>query len=95
MLMCPKCGSVTFIDYDNLIDLNMEWGTYGKNAIEQYAKNKKPLPPLKFVKLVDCSTDHLEAILEKCKPTYQVRCIIIHILQQRKDFERKILGDNE
>jgi hypothetical protein len=40
------------------------WGTYGKGAMEAYMFEDKPLPPMKLIKLGDCNTEHLEAILK-------------------------------
>ena len=57
------------------------WGTYGKDAKE----------PLRYVRLIDCSTDHLQAIL-KTQPQldfitsrgFTYRKIIQAILDDRK-----------
>lgn len=51
------------------------WGTYGKSGKE----------PLKWVKLIDCETEHLEAILNtQSQISSGYRLIIQTILQQRK-----------
>lgn len=51
------------------------WGTCGIDGDE----------PKKFVNLVDCSTDHLNAILETQKITYNYKQIIDHILNTRQN----------
>lgn len=42
------------IDYSKIDGAEARWGTYGKNGDQ----------PLRWVKLKDCETDHLQAILE-------------------------------
>jgi hypothetical protein len=58
------------------------WGTYGKDGKQ----------PLKFVKLIDCETDHLLAILENARPDYSRRKAIFITLNKRdktpEDIER-------
>lgn len=52
----------------------MMWGTYGKSGNE----------PLRWVRLVDCSTEHLEAILStQGQITHAYRAAINSILYQR------------
>lgn len=50
------------------------WGTYGKNGNE----------PLRWVKLCDCSTEHLQAILSNARPGIIHTNIINEILDSRK-----------
>ena len=47
----PKANGV---DYSKIEGAEACWGTYGKNGDK----------PLRWVKLKDCETDHLQAILE-------------------------------
>lgn len=42
--------------------MELLWGTYGKGGVEHCAGTCL-LHPLRWVKLADCSTDHLQAIL--------------------------------
>ena len=54
----------------------MIWGTYGVDGDE----------PLKWVKLVDCTSEHLKAILENCKGIgFLRRRVILTILGDRGD----------
>ena len=51
-----------------------EWGTYGKGGNE----------PLKYVRLINCSTDHLRAIRDQCQKFNKAYVILINeILKQR------------
>ena len=50
-----------------------EWGTFGPNGDQ----------PLKFVRLIDCSTDHLRKICQQIGPDADYWQIISHILKQR------------
>ncbi|KKL09356.1 hypothetical protein LCGC14_2566700, partial [marine sediment metagenome] len=38
------------------------WGTYGKGAVEAYEQSGVPVPEVRYVRLGDCETSHLEAI---------------------------------
>ncbi len=52
----------------------LKWGTYGKNCDE----------PLHFMRLVDCETSHLQAILVTCKYISEdMRKIIRELLAER------------
>lgn len=53
----------------------MVWGTYGKNGDE----------PLKWVKLNECTTDHLSAILENARPNPEIQRVIRTILVKRNN----------
>jgi hypothetical protein len=53
----------------------MVWGTYGKNGDE----------PLKWVKLNECTTDHLSAILENARPNLEIQRVIRTILVKRNN----------
>ncbi len=75
--------SVEILHNNNLITLVLPkdeairravWGTYGKSGQE----------PLKWVRLMDCSTEHLEAILRtQHHITNDIRYIIGEILKAR------------
>lgn len=95
MLICAHCGSTKIITENDLIDINKGWGTYGKGAIEEHTNKGTPLPKMKIVKLKDCSTEHLKAILKKCQLDYQTRETIHYILNERQKFERDLLGDKK
>ena len=41
---------------------DLVWGTYGKGAMEAHAEQGVPLPEVRWVRLRDCSTNHLKAI---------------------------------
>jgi hypothetical protein len=61
-------------DYDALSKF-LEWGTYGKSGKE----------PLKWVRLIDCSTEHLKAILNTQKQiSGEYRETIQFILKERE-----------
>lgn len=58
------------------IKVKLIWGTYGVDGDE----------PLKWVKLVDCTSEHLKAILENCKGIgFLHRRVILTILGDRGD----------
>lgn len=61
-------------DEDEMVS-NLLWGTYGINGDQ----------PLKYVRLIDCETTHLKAILTNCRyiPDY-VRNVINIILEKRR-----------
>ena len=62
------------INEDEMVS-NLLWGTYGINGDQ----------PLKYVRLKDCETSHLKAILTNCRniPDY-VRNVINIILEKRR-----------
>ncbi len=52
---------------------SMLWGTYGKGAVEAYEDSGVPLPPVRHVRLGDCSTSHLEAIQRNLEGALELR----------------------
>lgn len=75
----------------------LEWGTYGKGALEAYEQHCEPLPPMRWVRLGDCDTDHLKAILLHLSvPTHGRRTVVLYvlaiqiILTHRRGFLRRI-----
>ena len=70
---CEFCGILPTDDL-HVIKKKLRWGTFGKGGRD----------PLKIVRLIDCSTEHLEAILatQPLKPI--LRVAISAILLDRK-----------
>lgn len=73
-----------------LVDVPMEvakqyaqWGTFGKGGME-HCKGTCPDHQLRWVRLIDCETDHLKAILANCPHiSSDYEEIIISILTDR------------
>lgn len=64
---------ITVTDLQKAIE-TAEWGTYGPTGTDK----------LKYVRLIDCSTEHLEAILKQCQQYHDTYVILINeILKQR------------
>lgn len=57
----------------SIIKKKIKWGTYGKHGDE----------PLRFVRLIDCSTEHLQAILREQRGGIYYRRIIEAIIKDR------------
>ena len=67
----------------NIDASRLMWGTYGKGGLE-HCNGTCPLHPLRIVRLVDCNTEHLFAILRtqlQIPPVYYYA--IIAILTER------------
>tara|TARA_R110002074_G_scaffold51396_2_gene130005 strand:+ start:16575 stop:16793 length:219 start_codon:yes stop_codon:yes gene_type:complete len=64
---------ITISDFKQAVKL-AEWGTYGEDGKQ----------PLKYVRLIDCSTEHLKKILLQIGVERSIRQIIAHILNERK-----------
>ncbi len=47
---------------------DMLWGTYGKGVAEAHMQDEIDLPEVRWVRLGDCSTNHLKAILRNIEP---------------------------
>jgi len=60
-------------DFESAVKL-AEWGTYGVDGKQ----------PLKYVRLVDCSTDHLKKIIIQIGINSDYGKIITQILKDRK-----------
>lgn len=54
---------------------HFSWGTYGIDGDQ----------PIKFVKLKDLTSKHIENILEYCKPTGKIEKVFLDELQYRSD----------
>lgn len=59
-----------------------EWGTYGKGGWE-HCRGTCPQHQLRIVRLVDCTTDHLQAIIRMCRLPEDYFVIISSILDDR------------
>jgi len=80
-------------DYEDLIDLDLKWGTYGKGKIEAYHEKGEPLPEIKFKKLIDCDTEHLKNILisKYAQPNKKYRTTIQYILSEREKGNKDVI----
>ncbi len=74
MVAVSRGGTIVAVPYSTQLDPNeFMWGTYGKPA----------QLPLRWVRLVDCSSEHLQAILDT-QPIHDIyRTTIESILIQR------------
>ena len=73
-----KSMNIQISDFQKAIDL-AEWGTYGKDG----------KGPLKYVKLVDCETDHLIRIIQTQNCGEEYNKIINAIVWKRKIIEQQ------
>lgn len=46
----------------------IQWGTFGRGALEELELFGTPLPPMRIKTLGECDTDHLHAIRAHVKP---------------------------
>jgi hypothetical protein len=73
-------------DFEDIKKIAM-WGTYGKN---------KPMSgKVKWVKLIDCETAHLKAIIDSCILSDDYRMIINSILKDRGILDSEEVLPNE
>lgn len=68
-----KGWTIGVSDFQTAVNL-AEWGTYGPKGDQ----------PLKYVRLMDCSTEHLKQIFGQLPPNSDYSAIITFILEQRK-----------
>jgi hypothetical protein len=54
---------------------NLIWGTYGKDGTE----------PLKWVKLIDCTSDHLQAILDNVRGIGPLHTKVIKVILEERE----------
>jgi len=55
--------STTSVNHHEIYKQNVRWGTYGKGGAE-HCGGRCPEHQLRWKKLVDCDTDHLQMILK-------------------------------
>ena len=70
----PK-AEVDLLSYKSALQIAEDtlWGTYGPGAMEAYEREGTPLPEIRRVRLGDCSTSHLEAILQNILPVLSTK----------------------
>ena len=84
---CSRCGGDK-IPGKKLINPQLQWGTYGKDGtqLQWGTYGKDGTQPLKYKKLHECSSNHLNAILETQKQiSFQYKRTIRHILEKREE----------